>query len=45
VDWTTLTAAGAFIAGVAVGVAGTIRVAKVVAAYLTDLRKESDHDR
>lgn len=44
-DWSTLTVAGAFAAGAVVGVAATIRLAKVVAAYLTDLRKESDHDR
>ena len=45
-DWSAVTAAGAFSVGLAAGAIITIRLAKVVAAYLTDLRrKESDHDR
>ena len=44
-DWANLAAAGAFVAGLAAGSIITIRLAKVIAQYLTDLRKESDHDR
>ena len=44
-DWANLAAAGAFVAGLAAGSIITIRLAKVIAVYLTDLRKESDHDR
>ena len=44
-DWTNLAAAGAFVAGVAAGSIITIRLAKVIAAYLTELRNENHHDR
>ena len=44
-DWANLAAAGAFVAGLAAGSIITIRLAKVLAQYLTDLRKETDRDR
>jgi hypothetical protein len=43
-DWANLAAAGAFVAGLAVGVLVTIRLAKVLAGYLIDLRKQNDDD-
>lgn len=41
-DWTSLTAAGAFIAGLGVGILLTIRVGKFIAAFLSDIRKKEE---
>jgi hypothetical protein len=38
VDWNAATAAGAFVIGAALGTFATVRVAKVVAAFLADIR-------
>jgi hypothetical protein len=40
VDWDALTAAGAFVVGAALGTLATIRVAKVIGAYLAALRDD-----
>jgi hypothetical protein len=42
VDWGVVTAAGAFIVGAVLGAFATLRVAKVIAAFLAELR---DRDR
>ena len=42
ITWSDLVAGGFFIAGIGVGVIITIRVAKVVAGFLTDIRHKDD---
>jgi hypothetical protein len=42
ITWSDLVAGGFFIAGIGVGVIITMRVARVVAQFLTDLRKKED---
>jgi hypothetical protein len=44
VDWNVVTAAGAFILGASLGTLATIRIAKVVATFLTDLRDRHDKE-
>ena len=44
-DWASLGLVGVFVVGAAFGVVMTLRLAKVLAQYLTDLRKGNDHDR
>lgn len=36
-DWANLTVAGAFVVGALVGAVATLRLVKVLAAYLSDL--------